>query len=269
MASSEIKAPQATTSDMPPAHPELEDEADGATMTLVEHLEELRRRLTIAAIAIVVGSIVAFIFRQRILDFLLIPLPADAEALFHGNGTPHLVVTGVAEGFTVYLKVAIAVGIIAASPIILYELWAFIAPGLTRRERRYAGPFVLIGLILFVAGITVGFFVLRYPVNWLIDFGKNNFLELVTADNYFSFVAFFLVAFGITFELPLVLTFMSQVGIISSQTLRKKRPIALVILWLISGVITPGADPYSPIIIGVSLTILYELSVLLIRFTGK
>jgi sec-independent protein translocase protein TatC len=263
---SKIKWPRATP---PQTISADEPEDDGATMTLVEHLEELRHRLMIAALAVVVGSIIAFIFRQQILQFLLTPLPADAEALSHAGGSPKLAVTGVAEAFTVYLKVSIAVGIIVASPVILYELWAFIAPGLTRRERHYAGPFVLIGLVLFIAGIAVGFLVLRYPVNWLIDFGKANFLELVTADNYFSFVAFFLVAFGITFELPLVLTFLSQIGVLSSQTLRKKRPFALVILWLISGFITPGADPYSPVIIGISLTILYELSVLLIRFTGK
>jgi sec-independent protein translocase protein TatC len=249
--------------------PLAELEADGATMTLIEHLEELRHRLLIAAIAIVIGSVLAFVWREQILSFLLTPLPADAEMLTHGGGTPHLVVTGVTEAFTVYVKMALAVGIILASPVILYELWAFIAPGLTRQERRYAAPFVLIGLVLFVAGIVVGFVVLRYPVNWLVTFGKANFLELVTADNYFSFVAFFLLAFGITFELPLVLTFLARLDILSAQTLRKKRPVALVILWLIAGVITPGADPYSPIIIGISLTLLYELSVLLIRLSGK
>jgi sec-independent protein translocase protein TatC len=263
---SNIETPNAAPAEAATA---TEPEEDGATMTLVEHLEELRHRLMMAAIAIIIGSVIAFIFRQQILQFLLTPLPADADALVHTSGVPKLAVTGVAEAFTVYLKVSVAMGIIVASPVLLYEVWAFISPGLTRRERRYVKPFVSIGLILFVAGIAVGFLVLRYPVNWLIDFGKANFLELVTADNYFTFVAFFLLAFGITFELPLVLTFLSQIGVLSSQTLRKKRPIALVILWILSTVITPGADPYSPVIIGVSLTILYELSVLLIRFTGK
>ncbi|SRR5579883_158925 len=270
MAISELDQEGSAGLDEPAPVKEEEEEEDGATMSLVEHLEELRRRIIICAVTIVVGSIVGFIFWQPILHFLLIPLPAAADALAHGpNGTTIVVVNGVGEAFSVVLKLSVAVGICLGSPMILYQLWAFVAPGLTRRERRWAGPFVLIGFALFLAGIAVGFLTLRFPVNWLINFGKDNFLELVTADNYFTFIAFFMLAFGIVFELPLILTFLAQIGALTSRTLRRKRAVALVILWILSTVLTPGTDPYSPVVLGTAMTILYELSIILIRVTGK
>ncbi|HEX5441586.1 MAG TPA: twin-arginine translocase subunit TatC, partial [Ktedonobacterales bacterium] len=171
--------------------------------------------------------------------------------------------------FMVALKVGIAVGIMVASPVILYQLWAFISPALTRRERKYALPFTLLGVGLFFIGITVGFIVLRYPIDWLVTFGSDRFLLLTDADSYFTFVTYFLLAFAIVFELPLVLTFMSVVGIISSQVLRQKRLVILFGLWFLSCFITPGADPFSPVIIGASFTVLFELSILLMRAIGR
>lgn len=269
MATSELDQDQAIGLDEPES-PEAEDEEAGATMSLVEHLEELRKRIIICAITIVLGSIVGFIFWQPILHFLLIPLPVTADALApKGSGSAQLVVTGVGEGFSTVLKLAVAVGIGLGLPMILYQLWAFVAPGLTRRERRWAGPFVVIGTVLFLVGIAVGFLTLRFPVNWLVNFGQGNFLELITADSYFTFIAFFMLAFGIVFELPLVLTFLAQIGVVSSRTLRSKRALALVILWVLSTVLTPGTDPYSPIVLGTAMTILYELSIILIRVTKK
>lgn len=250
--------------------PEEEEEATGGTMSLVEHLEELRKRIIICAITIVLGSIVGFIFWHQILNFLLLPMPTTANALAQtSDGTAKLAVNGIGEAFSVVLKLSVAVGIGLGAPVILYQLWAFVSPGLTRRERRWAGPFVLIGTFLFLAGLAVGFLTLRFPVSFLINFGKDNFLELVTADSYFTFVAFFMLAFGIVFELPLVLTFLAQIGIVSSRLLRSKRAVALVLLWILSTVITPGTDPYSPIVLGSAMTVLYELSIILIRVTGK
>ncbi len=269
MATSEAEFEQAVGVGEPePAEPG--EEEDGATMTLVEHLEELRRRIIISAVAIVLGSIVGFIFREQILDVLTLPLPPEAVGIKTTPGTHYsLVVSGVGEGFTVMLKLSVAVGICLAAPVILYEVWAFVAPGLTRRERRWAGPFVLVGLLLFLAGIAVGYFTLHFPVQWLINFGKGDFLELVTADSYFTFIAFFMLAFGIVFELPLILTFLAQIGVLSSQSLRKKRVVALVVLWILSTFLTPGTDPYSPVVLGTAMTVLYELSIILIRITGK
>ncbi len=237
-----------------------EDEGE-ASMTLVEHLEELRWRVFKSAIAIVVFGIVAFIFRDPIEKFLTYPLPKTADAL----GTGKIVVTGIAEGFTVYLKISFAVGFLIALPIILYQVWAFISPGLLAREKKHAVPFIVIGIVLFLAGIALGYVVLRFPVEWLINFSSESFTPLITADAYFTFITFFLLAFGIVFEIPLVLTFMSLIGLITAKTLTKRRAMAYVIMWVAATFLTPGADPYSPVILGVAMTFLFEITIIFIR----
>ena len=241
------------------------EEPDGATMSLVEHLEELRQRIFKSLIAVVLGAIIAFIFRVQIMNFLTLPLPKEAaDVLGKGN---KLVITGIGENFTVFLKISIAVGILIAIPVILYQIWAFVSPGLYPKEKKTALPFIFLGVVLFVAGIALGFVVLQYPVQWLINFGSSNFTELITADSYFTFVAFFLLAFGIVFEIPLVLTFMAQLGLITSQSLQKRRPAAHVGMWIAATFLTPGADIYSPIILGVAMSILFELTIIFIRIT--
>jgi sec-independent protein translocase protein TatC len=240
-----------------------EEETDESSMSLVEHLEELRWRILKSLIAIAVGGIIAFIFREQILKFLTYALPKNADMPTHGQ----LITTGLAEGFTVFLKLSLAVGFLIALPVILYQVWAFISPGLYEREKKNAVPFIIIGLVLFIAGISLGFIVLQYPVRWLINFAADSFVPLVTADSYFTFTVFFLLAFGIVFEIPLVLTFLAQIGLVTSQTLRRKRPVAYVGMWVAATFLTPGADPYSPIILGVAMTFLYELTIVFIRVT--
>lgn len=243
-----------------------QDPNDPSSMTLIEHLEELRWRIFKSLIAIVLFAIVAFIFRQPILNFLTWPLPRTANILAHGD--QKLVVLGVGEGFTTYLLVAAAVGFLASLPVILYQVWSFVAPGLYVHEKKYAVPFIVTGLLLFVAGLALGYVVLQYPVSWLINFASDNFTELVSAGNYFTFVAYFLLAFGVVFEIPLVLTFLSLIGVITAETLTRKRAAAHVGMWIAATVLTPGADFYSPIILGVTMSCLFELSVLFIKFTA-
>lgn len=241
------------------------DEDDGeGVMTLVEHLEELRRRLLVSMIAIAVCTAAAFIFWDPIFGFLLTPLPVIANSpsiVQHGK----LVITDPVGGFMVSLKVSLAVGFAISIPIVLYQLWGFLSPALTRKERKYALPFTALGVGLFAAGLVVGFITLRYPITWLLNFGSDRFVALITADAYLTFVSYFLLAFGIVFELPLVLTFLGVVGVINSRLLRQKRMYILFALWIISCFITPGADPVSPVIVGVTFTVLFELSILLLR----
>lgn len=253
--------------------PEREDEGEeqGATMTLVEHLEELRRRLFYSAIAVAVFSVVGFIFWDPILRLLTAPLPNLVDkivTLRHGN-TPKLILTTIGGPFLVSLKIALATGIVIASPILLYQLWAFISPALTRRERKYALPFTVLGVALFFVGLALGYVVLRYPVNWLVSFGSDQFILLPNADDYLTFVAYFLLIFGAVFELPLVLTFLGMLGVINSRVLRAKRVYILFGLWVAATFVTPGADPYSPIIVGAALTVLFELSIILLRILKK
>jgi len=243
-----------------------EEELDDSSMSLMEHLEELRWRIFKSLIAIVVGGIVAFIFREPILHFLTYPLPKTADAALRSAGDK-LIVTGLAEGFTVYLKLSFAVGFLIALPVILYQVWAFISPGLYEREKKNAVPFIFIGIVMFIAGIALGFVVLQYPVAWLINFASDSFTPLITADSYFTFVAFFLLAFGIVFEIPLVLTFMARIGLVTSQTLTRRRPAAHIGMWIAATFLTPGADLYSPIILGVAMSCLFELTVIFIKIT--
>src|SRR5690349_6995955 len=199
---------------------QYEEEEDAeSSMTLVEHLEELRWRIFKCLIAVAVFTVIAFIFREQLMTFLTAPLPKEADPLTHGK----LVLTGIAEGFTVFLLISIAAGVILSIPVILYQTWAFIAPGLYEREKKYAVPFIFIGVVLFVIGVSLGYIVLRYPVEWLVTFASGSFVELLGAGSYFTFVAFFILVFGLVFELPLVLTFMAKVGWVSSEMLQKKR----------------------------------------------
>lgn len=244
---------------------EEEEENESSAMTLIEHLEELRKRVFVSLISIVVGGIVAFIFRVQIMQFLTLPLPRAADAI----GSGRLVTTGLAEGFTVFLKLALAGGFVIALPVILYEVWAFISPGLYPKEKKHAVPFIFVGLLLFLAGISLGYVVLQYPVQFLVTFGSSSFTELVTADSYFTFVAFFLLAFGVVFEIPLVLTFLSIIGLVSAETLKSKRAYSHVGMWVAATFLTPGADIYSPVILGIAMSCLYELTIIFIWFTKR
>jgi sec-independent protein translocase protein TatC len=235
-------------------------------MTLVQHLEELRHRLLFCVAAVMVGTAVAFVFHDSILALLLRPLPAQAGALEALGGGHRIAVTGVGEAFAVVLKLSLAAGIALATPVWLYQLWAFVTPALRGPERRYALPFTVLGVLLFVTGLGVGFVTLRYPLDWLLTFSDRSFVEIITADNYFTFVAYFLLAFGLTFELPLVVTGLVVVGTISPDALRTHRASILMGLWTASCFITPGADPYSPIILGTAFTVLFFVSMGLVRF---
>lgn len=256
------------TEPAPDPSPQAEEDGQGAPMTLVEHLEELRRRALFALAAVAIGTILGFIFWERLLDLLLLPLPNISNGL-HLGPNQKLIQTHLGEAFLISLKLAVAAGIALASPVIIYQVWAYLSPALTRRERKFALPFTALGGVLFAIGLVVGFLVLRYPVDWLINFGDNHFVLLLDASAYFSFVAFFLLAFGIVFELPLIVTLLGVAGITSSAWLRQKRKYILFALWFLSCFITPGADPYSPIIIAASFTLLFELSVVLLRILKK
>jgi sec-independent protein translocase protein TatC len=245
-----------------------QEDDDPSAMSLVEHLEELRWRIFKSLIAIAVGTVIAFFFWKQIIYVLTLPLPANSNALSKLTGTK-LIVTGIGEGFMVALKLSVVCGIILSLPVILYQTWAFIAPGLYEKEKKYALPFVFIGVILFLIGLSLGYVVLQYPVNWLVNFGDGSFTNLVSAGSYLSFVSFFLLVFGLIFELPLVLTFLAIIGVINADILKSKRAVAHVGMWIAATVVTPGADLYSPIFVGVSLSVLYELSIIFIRVFVK
>ncbi|GCE05535.1 twin-arginine translocase subunit TatC [Dictyobacter aurantiacus] len=248
--------------------PKDDDENDPSAMSLIDHLEELRWRIFKCLIAVAVGVVIAFIFRNQIIHVLDAPLPLTSNTV-GGKEGQKLVMTGIGEAFTVSIKLSIVFGLVFALPVILYQLWAFISPGLYDREKKHAVPFITLGLVLFVMGVTLGYFILQYPVGFLVNFGAENFTELISANSYFSFVSFFLLLFGAVFELPLVLTFLAMIGIVTEHFLKSKRAVAHVGMWAAATVVTPGGDLYSPVFIGVALSILYEFSIILIHFVVK
>lgn len=247
---------------------ENEDDGDGlATMSVLEHLEELRWRILKVLIAIGVGSIIAFIFRNWLITLLEGPL-LDAN-ITSMKGMHPLVVMSLMEGFTTDLLISIVAGTVLALPVLLYQTWAFIAPGLYEQEKKNAVSFIFIGLVLFLGGITLGYIILRYPVQWLATFTADSFSPMLGASSYFRFVAVFIFIFGLIFELPLVLTFLTKIGVISKEALQRKRAVAHFGMWVASTFATPGADIYSPIIVSAVMSLLYELTIIFIHIFVK
>ncbi len=229
-------------------------------MPLFDHLSELRRRIAIALLAVALGTVVGFVFGQRIIEVLKAPY-GDAPLLLLAPG----------EGFFITLKVALATGIVLGMPVILFELWRFISPGLTSEERRIARPWVPLALVFFVAGVTVAYFVLPFAIAFLSSFGSGDLpLENAwTADGYFGFVATMFIGFGLVMEYPIVLVLLSKVGIVTSARLRSSRRYALLICAVVAAVATPGGDIISPFVLGLTMYALYELSILLVRAGGR
>jgi sec-independent protein translocase protein TatC len=228
-------------------------------MTLVDHLVELRNRIYISVLSLVPGTIVGFIFSGEIIHLLRSPLPTDDP----------LVALGLTDALMIQLQVAMIAGVILAMPVILYEFWAFISPGLTPRERAAARPWVPLAMVFFALGVAVAYFVLPYATGFLYRFQSNDIHILLTADAYFGFVSSMFLAFGLIMEFPIVLVLLSKVGIVSSAGLRRSRRMALLGSVVVSALITPGGDFVSPLVMSAVLYGLYEASILMIRMGGK
>lgn len=234
-------------------------------MSVIEHLEELRYRLIVSALAFLVGSIVAYIFYDPILDLLKLPLDEGGKI---ANIQVDLSVRGITSAFLVKIKVSIFAGLVLALPVILYQIWRFITPGLEANEKRYALPFVGGSLFLFSLGAVFAYLVLPQAIGFLIGFAEG-LQPIIFIDEYVGFVSFMVLAFGVTFEIPMVLIFLALVGIVSSAKLRSWRRQAVVICVVIAAVATPSQDPYSLLLMAVPLYIMFEGSLLIIRFAMK
>ncbi|HEX2050747.1 MAG TPA: twin-arginine translocase subunit TatC [Actinomycetota bacterium] len=234
-----------------------------AVMTVVEHLDELRRRLILSAVAFVLFATVAFFFFDEFSDFLLRPLCGLPREQLGPNGC-RLVIGHPIEGFTVRLKVSAMGGLVAASPVWLYHLWAFVVPALTPSEKRYALPFVTTSVTLFAIGATFAYLTLQTGLRFLFALGGDNFVPFLRAQEYLDFVGLVLVAFGVTFELPLILFFLGLAGAVSVDQLRRGRRIAAVSITALAAVVTPSQDPYTMLVMAVPLYVLYEATIALL-----
>jgi sec-independent protein translocase protein TatC len=233
-------------------------------MTVFEHLGELRRRLIVAIVAIVVAGTVVFILAPDIISFLVTFYEEATE-----GERDALIFTGPLDAFATRLKIATYGGIVLASPVWLFQLWRFITPGLNPSEKKYAIPFVISSIILFILGGVVALLTLEPALSFLLDIGGSDLQPLLTADKYVSLVALMIVAFGLSFEFPVVLVFLVIARVLTTRQLRSWRRYAAVIIVAFAALITPSQDPYSLLAMAVPMYIFYEMSILIGRFLKR
>jgi sec-independent protein translocase protein TatC len=248
-----------------------ERDPEGA-MTLVEHLEELRRRLFISLGAIALGAVLGWFLYDPLLRLMTDPYCEWVRTLPESRRPPggcQLLALGPIDPVMVKLKVVAILGLFVALPVVLYQLWAFIVPGLTKRERRMAVPFVLSSLVLFAFGGFVAYLTLPKALGFLLGFGGNYITPFLTANSFLSFVLLVALAFGLTFEFPIVLIFLTMAGVLSTAKLRAWRRTAILVIAVAAAVITPSADPYSMLAMMIPMVLFYEVAIIVGRLMKK
>lgn len=240
-------------------------------MSVIEHLGELRRRLVISIAAVLLASVVGFVLFDEIFSLLLRPyrtallsLP-EAARPEGALGEGRLVYSSPTDPFLTFVKVGIFTGLFIALPVILYHLWRFITPGLTSRERRMAIPFVLSSFLLFSGGVAFAYLTVARGLSFLLGFGSESLIPLLTVDRYFNFLVFLVLAFGLSFEFPLLLIFLAGVRIITSAQMRRWRRYVYFGAVVFAAVVTPTQDPYTMLLMWIPLILLYEAAILVTR----
>jgi sec-independent protein translocase protein TatC len=242
-------------------------DAEGA-MTLVEHLEELRKRLIYAFLAIAGGAVIGWFLYNPVIELLQDPFCATVRQLPEPNRPESgckFVFSGATDPVFTKLKVVVFIGLLIALPIVLYQLWAFIVPGLTKRERRMAIPFIASSTVLFLLGVVIAYITLPKALTFLLGFAGDEFVPLLTASSFLSFVVLVALAFGASFEFPIILIFLSLVGVLSSRKLRDWRRYAIFGISVFAAVITPSADPYSMLAMMIPMVLFYEAAIIVVR----
>lgn len=231
-------------------------------LPLTQHLEELRKRILICLAAVTVCFAVSYGFSDTLYHILARPV----LSVMPDNGT--FIFTGLTEAFFTYLKVSIFAGILLASPVILYQIWRFVAPGLYRDEKKYVFPFVLLSTIFFVGGVLFCFFVV-YPIacKFFATYADRDILMHLRISEYLSFTCRILLAFGVVFELPIFILFLSKIGIVNHRQLAKNRKLVVVAVFIIAAFLTPP-DIISQTLMALPLLVLYETSIIIARIFG-
>jgi len=227
------------------------------------HLEELRRRLIVCFSAVGIGFVLSYGFKEKLFQILTQPLIGVMQT---GD---KLIFTGLPEAFFTYLKVAFLSGIILAAPIIFYEFWVFVAPGLYNKEKRLMVPIVFLSTLFFVGGSFFGYFIVfPYGFKFFLGFASEIIQPLPSMREYLSFASKLLLAFGLVFELPLVITFLAKLGMVSVSFLKKNRKYALLLFFVGAAILTPP-DVVTQVMMALPLMVLYEISIVGARIFGK
>ncbi|MFI5254218.1 MAG: twin-arginine translocase subunit TatC [Candidatus Limnocylindrales bacterium] len=231
----------------------------GAVMSLVDHLSELRRRLAITVLALIIGTVVGFLVSDRLLDILRAPI-----------GDQTLIYLSLGGAFSIRIQLALMVGIAIAFPVMAWQLWRFVSPGLTPHERTIARPWVPLMIVFFVLGVAVAYVILPFAAAFLRSFEIPGVLESrLTAEAYFGFVAMLFLAFGAVMQFPIVLVVLNRIGILPLARLTAHRRYVLLGILVFAVVVTPGGDVVSPSVMTVVMYALYELTILLIRRSDR
>ena len=227
------------------------------------HLDELRKRIIICIVAVAVGFSGSYFFAEQIFDILIKPLQAELppDSMF--------IFTGLPEAFFVYLKLSLFGGILLASPVLLWEVWCFVAPGLYDQEKKYVYPFVIFSTVLFATGVSFGYFVV-FPIAFKFFMGYSSEIikPLPSIKEYLNFSCKLLFAFGVVFELPLFVLFLAKIGLVNEKMLRSKRKFAILGIFAVAAILTPP-DVVSQILMAIPLLVLYEISILVAKYFGK
>ncbi len=230
-----------------------------------EHLGELRDRLVRSFIAVGVGFVGAYFFKEKLFEFLVRPLVIAMGE----NANTKMIFTGLPEAFFTYLKVSLLTGIILATPVLFYQFWMFISPGLYRTEKKYFLPIVFLSVFFFLLGSSFGYFVVfPYGFKFFLGFATDTIHAMPSMKEYLGFASKMLLAFGFVFELPLVLTFMARMGLVTVPFLKQNRKYVLLLFFVGAALITPP-DVITQVMMALPLMILYEISIIGAKFFGK
>lgn len=248
-------------------------------MALVEHLKELRKRISLAVLALLIGTIVGFIWYassppgiMTLGDIMRGPycqLPAENRADFTQDGTCRLLATGPFEMILLRMKVGALAGLVMSSPFWLYQIWAFITPGLHKGERRWTIIFVALAVTLFVAGALLAYFIVDHGLQFLVTIGDETQVAALTGERYYNFVLSLIVIFGVSFEVPLIISMLNILDILHYEDIKGKRRIIVVIVFIFAAVMTPGQDPFSMVALAVAVALLVELAFQFCRINDK
>jgi len=230
---------------------------------LMSHLVELRKRLITSAIGVGVCFAVTYAFSEKLFEILAHPLKAN---LPEGD---RLIYTNLPEMFFVYIKTGLVAAVLLAAPFIFYQAWMFVAPGLYRKEKRYLLPFVFFSTLLFVGGALFGYFIVfPFGFRFFLGFSNEYIQALPSVKQYFSLSIKLLLGFGIIFELPVVAFFLSRMGILTADLMRRQRKYAILLIFIVAAILTPP-DVITQLMMAGPLLVLYELSVIIVKVTGK